>query len=371
MAASTFPAALPSLDTASIPPAALRANLNIPFRGLTELRFHAVAVNEDLLVEVETGWDTTASLDDFDGEIISELSVLLSSRQERVVRIGDTIAHLHAQGLRLSVRVAARNREDCDAALTAIRAALPDAATAETDILVRFWWWQRSGAESATRSITAPAWAELGSNYSTRTIPSVSDLMTWTAPPSAGGRLILWHGAPGTGKTTALRALARSWRDWAGFHFITDPEQFLSNPSYLMQALTERAAGAEEPWRIFVLEDAGEYLAPDAKQATGQGLSRLLNVCDGVLGQGARCLVLATTNEPLSSLHPALSRPGRCVAENEFHELGRAEIEQWCRLRGVPILGQARASLADLFAHADGRVTARSDSGFGFSVAGA
>ena len=29
-----------------------------------------------------------------------------------------------------------------------------------------------------------------------------------------GGRLILWHGEPGTGKTHALRALAWEWRKW-------------------------------------------------------------------------------------------------------------------------------------------------------------
>ena len=42
----------------------------------------------------------------------------------------------------------------------------------------------------------------------------------------------------------------------------------------------------------------------------GQGLSRLLNVSDGLLGEGLRAVVLVTTNEPLRRLHPAVVRPG-------------------------------------------------------------
>ena len=39
----------------------------------------------------------------------------------------------------------------------------------------------------------------------------------------------------------------------------------------------------------------------------GQGLARLLNVCDGMVGQGLRILILLTTNEDLGTMHPATS----------------------------------------------------------------
>ena len=38
-----------------------------------------------------------------------------------------------------------------------------------------------------------------------------------------------------------------------------------------------------------MLEDTGELLDPDAKTVIGQGLSRFLNVVDGLIGQGLAC----------------------------------------------------------------------------------
>ena len=96
--------------------------------------------------------------------------------------------------------------------------------------------------------------------------------------------------------------------------FITDPEEFLSNPAYVLATIAEpRGSHALcARWKVIVLETRGEFLAPDAKHLKGQALSRLLNVCDGVLRQAMRALVLVTTNEPLR--HCTLRLPARAAA---------------------------------------------------------
>lgn len=92
-----------------------------------------------------------------------------------------------------------------------------------------------------------------------------------------------------------------------------DPDTlFGDQPSYLVSVLLddhdERPSlddGEElnKLWRLLILEDSGEFLTMDAKERTGQALSRFLNVVDGLIGQGLRILVLVTSNEELGKLH--------------------------------------------------------------------
>lgn len=56
------------------------------------------------------------------------------------------------------------------------------------------------------------------------------------------------------------------------------------------------------------------------------------------------------------ALHPALSRPGRCVAEIEFDCFSREQAVAWAGRRSLPELpAKLTWSLAELYAHAEGR----------------
>src|ERR1700761_163901 len=104
-----------------------------------------------------------------------------------------------------------------------------------------------------------------------------------------------------------------------------DPPELLGRGGpYILDLLTWEDDD-EDKWRLLILEDAGELIASDARETTGQALSRLLNVAGGLLGQGTRPLLLITTNEPVRRLHPTTRRPGRCLADIEFTALSTAE----------------------------------------------
>ena len=125
-------------------------------------------------------------------------------------------------------------------------------------------------------------------------------------------------------------------------------------------ALLDMAASDEDDrWRLLILEDAGALARFDAG-------TQLLNLTDGLLGEGARALVLITTNEPAASLNPALRRPGRCLAEVEFAPLSAAEASRW--LDGAKV---ARPhTLSELFALRDGAdAAAPNRPAFGFGRA--
>src|SRR5581483_11601669 len=121
--------------------------------------------------------------------------------------------------------------------------------------------------------------------------------------------------------------------------------------SYMLEVMT--AEDSDEPareWRLIVLEDAGELIARDAHERTGQAVSRLLNLTDGLLGQGMNSLVLVTTNEPVGRMNPAVHRPGRCWAEVEFDALPAREANRWLTRHGCDARVQRPTPIADLYA---------------------
>ncbi|MEA2294419.1 MAG: hypothetical protein QOE86_2058 [Solirubrobacteraceae bacterium] len=339
-----------AIDLARIAPASITGTMQFGARGVWEMQFWNLAAEAGHRHLSRNGFRTAVvtppDLSHAGGELLfSECSAL--GRGQWTYGWPDAIGLLNLRAGRLEVNVVAGEPTRAADLAEQLQRELHDPDTHEHRVPLGFWTWTGNAARMESRSLHMPSWHDIAGHYPAGVEDELEDLMTSFEP--GDGRLILWHGAPGTGKTSALRALAREWRDWADVQYVVDPEQFFGRgATYMTEVLTAPSTAGRST--LLVLEDAGELMVPAARTETGQGLSRLLNLTDGVLGQGLDTLVLITTNEPLAHLHPAVSRPGRCWSEIEFRAHKPHEANAWLAERGSSARVHDDAALADLFA---------------------
>jgi len=290
-----------------------------------------------------------------DGIVPAGAVVLLDSVDDGtrtlVLEVDRCVLLLSSRRQLTTVEVAGADLAEVTALLEGTLRRVRDALDHPADqVRMRLWAHRGTYAEMSTRSVEAPSWSHVRANYAARTGASLAALLGTTDLTTRAGRLVLWHGRPGTGKTTAVRALSQAWSPWCETHYVADPEKLFADPGYLLEVAGVDGGDEEgdHPWRLVVAEDCDEYLHADAKQRAGASLGRLLNLCDGILGHGLQVVVLLTTNEEVGRLHPAITRPGRCLDRTEFLPLSAGEAAAWL---GPDVAAPGReATLAELYA---------------------
>jgi hypothetical protein len=142
--------------------------------------------------------------------------------------------------------------------------------------------------------------------------------------------LFMFHGMPGTGKTTYIKYLASKIKRDFIYIPTTMIENFTSDPNCLHTLI-------QKPNSVIILEDAEKaILKRHGDGMDSSAVSSLLNLSDGILSDILKTSVIVTYNCPKQDIDDALKRKGRLQAEYEFNALSVEDAKKLAKSLKYP-----------------------------------
>jgi hypothetical protein len=181
---------------------------------------------------------------------------------------------------------------------------------------------------------------DLEHNYGSSFTP-IHDKILSTLNQKKGKGLVLLHGEPGTGKTFYLKYLASKIKD----------KKVMFVPPYLVDFITSPEMTPfliENSDSILFIEDA-ERVITDRDTNAANGVSNILNLTDGILGDILNIQIVATFNMDRKKIDTALLRKGRLIAEHKFDKLKVDDANKLIKHLGMDHVATDDMTLTEIY----------------------
>ena len=162
--------------------------------------------------------------------------------------------------------------------------------------------------------------------------------------------LFLFHGKPGTGKSTYLRYLVKSLNKKV--IFISPKKAGDLESVEVFKLLLDNKNS------ILVIEDAEELMV-SRNHERNSNLSTILSLTDGILGESLAIQMIATFNTELKNIDPALVRKGRLKLAYEFTEIPPEKASKIMEERGIKTTLEEPMTLAEAYNYDPSAATRR------------
>lgn len=186
-------------------------------------------------------------------------------------------------------------------------------------------------------------------NYNQATIDDFNYIVEEYNKEKPFGRIAIFTGPAGTGKTHLIKSLATSVGNCRTIFIPIGLAPYLDKPSF-MDFLLEFKESEPDKGFLFIIEDADQILI-DRSEGNYSLLSAFLNFTDGLIGDCLNVRFLATTNSDFLRIDSAFKRPGRLLRYSNVDLLESTKAEKvYKRLTGLDKKYDKAVSLAQVYA---------------------
>lgn len=181
---------------------------------------------------------------------------------------------------------------------------------------------------------------QLNLNYGEKFVKKYEDIVSKLRNNKHG--LFIFHGEPGTGKTTLIRKLVSDLSEDKTIIYIPSYFMFdIANPELISFISQFRNS-------VLLLEDA-EMILTSTEEERNQAVSNILNISDGLLNDHMDMQIIATFNATKDIIDGALLRKGRLMVNYQFKKLSPTEATKLSEYIGLNKKYTESKTLAEIY----------------------